>query len=115
MNQFLEKTFQEFLDRIPKGGGLFIRPGDNLASAKHISPKDEAEGFTLEEFYELLECDTIEVARCQSTRLDGWILVIDEEGKFTGKLPNSAATACYNNPSDFIVGNAILMRSEDMK
>ncbi len=40
----------------------------------------------------------------------GFAMMVDEEGKLKGKPCNLLATAFYNNPYDWIVGDAILMK-----
>lgn len=59
--------------------------------------------FTLEELYELLHCEMVQVVVTRS----GMILIVDEEGKLRDKEQNFIATILYANPNDFIVGYAI--------
>ena len=80
-----------------------------------IEPKDPKKGFLLQECYELLECDTIEVVYIKHP----YILIIDEEGKFKDPCyVNRVATARaerYISENDFIAGHAIYCRSSELK
>ena len=71
--------------------------------------------FTLEELYKKLDCKLIEVVSLQ----EGWILIIDEEGKLNGKKINDIATSYFRKAkpyvNDFIVGDVILCPSNLLK
>jgi Domain of unknown function (DUF3846) len=76
-----------------------------------ISPENGTD-FQLEEMYSLLECEMIEIVY---PRDYPWkILIIDEEGKLTGKQVNIPATQIFGY-DDVIVGSAILCDSEMVK
>lgn len=60
--------------------------------------------FHLPQLYEVLECETIEIAHTTEV---AHILIIDEEGKIKGKYPNKMATEICANTSDYIAGHAI--------
>ena len=73
------------------------------------------ETFGLEEMYELLGCELIEIVTLRNSED---ILVIDEEGKYNNsKVINDEATEIAAKhggiaPYDYIVGDALLCRSE---
>jgi hypothetical protein len=78
-----------------------------------VEPQDPLKGFQLEELYKMLECDTIEVV---PTLKRGWILIIDEEGKFKENEINLKATALFPGKAyDCIVGKALLCRDSQLK
>jgi hypothetical protein len=74
-----------------------------------VSPANASRGFTLDEVYELLDCDLVQVVELG----DGQAMIIDEEGKVYGrKGPNPAATKLaqpYLMPGDEIVGHALVV------
>jgi hypothetical protein len=72
-----------------------------------VIPSNLKRGFTLEEMYFLLECDTIEVV----TLADGRLMVIDENGKLLKRPVNNKATELFledRDPLDYIVGPALV-------
>ena len=80
-------------------------------TVERISPKN-GEEFVLKEVYELLQCSLVEVVYLGG----GYIMIIDEEGKFSGKAVNEKATrkAIAANaifPGDYIVGDAVFCES----
>jgi len=82
-----------------------------------VAPQNGSD-FSLEELYEIVGCKTIGIVRLRT----GQILVIDEEGKFTGpnhgpKPPNEIATwlaFTVIGAGDFIAGTALLCRSNQI-
>lgn len=76
-------------------------------NVKTVDPKNETD-FKLEELYEMLECDMIEVVPLKHD----YIMIIDEEGKLKEKDFNSPATQVYHtafpNIHDVIVGHALV-------
>ena len=92
---------------------LFIKADGKL---EFIEPENGTD-FSLEELYEKLNCDLVEVVYPYVH--SGCILIIDEEGKLFSKRPNLIATAIFEcgdaNACDFIVGDAILCRTEMFK
>ena len=84
-----------------------------------IRPKNGTD-FQLKELYDLLGCKLIEIARSQSVAQIGrankdYILIIDEEGKFSNKRVNVLATEWYSNTFDIIVGDVILCHKDMLK
>lgn len=84
---------------------------------KEISPGNGTD-FSLKELYELLKCDLIEVVRLQG----GFIMILDELGKFRSDVmminPIATAMAMTNSAlqaGDFIVGNAILCKKDELR
>lgn len=66
--------------------------------------------FKLEELYKLLDCEMIEIIHLGG-HFDGQIMIIDEEGKLTGKQRNRVATDIFmvdRTWSDTIVGKALV-------
>ncbi len=88
---------------------------DSSAESRPISPAN-GEKFTFEELYPILGCDTIEVVDLE----DGRCLLIDENGKLTGKPLNDQATfeavaAGALMESDFIAGHAVLCSGSQLR
>jgi hypothetical protein len=85
-----------------------IEPG---GSNKEIKPSNNT--FTLEEMYEAVECDLVEFVYLS----DGYIMVIDEEGKNHNKTLNAEATDIAEDvifPGDYIAGNALLCNPNEI-
>lgn len=83
-----------------------------------VRPERPAEGFKLAQLYALLGCDMIEIVRLG----DGYIMVIDEEGKCKDPIVvNPAATYFAKDvaqaiaPDDCIVGHALVCRDSEVK
>lgn len=79
-----------------------------------VTPKGEK--FSLDELYELLKCELIEVVRLTPSIN----MIIDEEGKFTKSEINGAATFVAHvveaiQPDDFIVGDVIVCNTEEFE
>lgn len=63
-------------------------------SESFIYPLDKREGFTLEELYFILECDTIQTVRLGKD----YAMILDEESKLKeGAVLNQAATDLYES------------------
>lgn len=95
-----------------KSGFLFTVDG----MIKMVSPKNESDGFRLEELYAMLSCDLVEVVYPQGTfQLDhAWespILICDENGLGVKRL-NRLATLVAGFP---IVGDCLMCESEQFK
>ena len=74
-------------------------------SRDDISPKNGKKFEFVGEAYDLIDATMIQV--CETH--DGRLLLVDEEGKMSGKRVNDAATALYiHGAYDPIVGNAIV-------
>lgn len=72
---------------------------------KFVTPINGS-SFTLEELYNLIDCETIEVINLT----DDFILIIDEEGKLKDKYVNNFATDIAIESlqeGDYIAGNAV--------
>lgn len=81
----------------------------------NIEPKNADNGFTLQECYNHIGCDLIEVVDL----LDGNILICDEEGALISNpeqnlVASTLATTAYNYQMT-IFGNVILCKSEELK
>lgn len=78
-----------------------------------VAPRNGTD-FQLEELYEMLECQSIEVVF--RTLLPGTIMVIDEEGKLKGRPVNAFATILYQyGYNDPIIGHALLCYKGELK
>lgn len=74
-----------------------------------IQPKD-GKRFTLEELYEMLDCETVERVFIEGTKV---IMIVDENGKLKRRPRNQTATMIYHrrqrmNPWDWITGDALV-------
>tara|TARA_R110001606_G_scaffold397937_1_gene575776 strand:+ start:2206 stop:2481 length:276 start_codon:yes stop_codon:yes gene_type:complete len=83
-----------------------------LGSVEAIDVKPEnGSTFTLQELYKIVDCSMVEFLY-----IDGYIMIIDEEGKLNNKSVNDVATYHYRKHSknhDYVVGNALVCdRSE---
>lgn len=77
---------------------------DELGNISIIKPKNGTD-FSLEELYELIECELVEVGRTNDNNL----LIFDEEGKLKNKTINIIAISVYKHAShDCIVGKVVL-------
>lgn len=72
-------------------------------SIEEVLPKN-GNSFELHELYKLLNCSMIETMTVGKKK----IMIIDEEGKFTGKDYNEKATEMMGYTSDFIVGKVLV-------
>ncbi len=84
-------------------------------SERDIAPANGTD-FTLEEMYAALGCDMIEIVYL----LDDRIMVIDEEGKLSGKAENGTATMLAADdlgirPSDYIAGTALICADGEVR
>jgi hypothetical protein len=83
-------------------------------SSTPVKPENGTD-FKLEELYKLIGTDMVEVVPLANGR----ILVIDEEGKLKGKGVNAEADRLFQVKrmqwGDYIVGDAVLMDSEDFR
>ena len=85
-------------------------------TAMDITPKNGTD-FQLDELYEALDCELVEVIRIPWA---GKIVVIDEEGKFSGKGVNEEITHYLRYHSaiasyDYIIGDAIICGTEELR
>ena len=80
---------------------MFI-PADPTQPTREVFPKDKEDGFSLQELYTLLSCDTIEVVYLPSE--EGQIMIVDEEGKLAQKPRNERATklAQFVSPKEMV-------------
>lgn len=90
---------------------LFLEDG----TVRHLEPVSPAEGFKFKgELYDILDCDRIEAVPFP----DNTMLLVDEEGKLSGKGINHAATALwygYYGNTDIVVGHALHCRRDELK
>lgn len=75
---------------------------------------DNGTDFQLQELYELLEVDTIEIVKSSNGR---HLVVIDEEGKLKPDpvVNGLASILCFPGGRDMIVGNALICDTEEIK
>ena len=74
-----------------------------------IQPKN-GKRFTLEELYEMLDCETVERVFIEGTKV---IMIVDENGKLKRRPRNQTATMIYHrrqrmNPWGWIAGDALV-------
>ncbi len=89
---------------------------DGNGRAKLVQPSNRNHGFTLDELYKLLDCETVEVVNLH----DGRLMVIDEEGKFKeNHFVNPKATRMLHlaggMPDDYIAGLALICSQEEFQ
>ena len=111
-----ERLMEALLNQIPKNGGLLFTEKALPWEGKQVYPKNP-DGLELEEFYREIECETIEVVQLFD-QLEGYILVIDEEGRLKNKPENIGATEMFRvgrNTGENIVGRAILMKGDEFR
>ena len=81
-------------------------------TGEYIDYKPEnGKNFKLQELYKKIGCKLIEVVSLN----DGWIMIIDEEGKLNDKPVNNIGTAYLRqtrHTQDYIVGDIVLCPSE---
>jgi Domain of unknown function (DUF3846) len=90
---------------------LWIPPRGEM---RDVFPKNIVEGFTLEELYELIGCDVIDIVGIA----DGQKMVVDDEGHLKRLPPNLRATAFYQQGRGTgwaIVGNVVLCLPAELK
>lgn len=77
-----------------------------------VEPKNPKEGFSLEELYEIIETDMVEVISISKDS----IMIMDEEGKLKGKDVNEEATLLAGVlPYDRIVGTVVVCKTNQFK
>lgn len=79
-------------------------------STIEVEPKSKEKGFQLEELYEMIGCDLIEIVRLPDNE---HILIVDEEGAIKDGVP-------YNDIVSFmfwthIFGNALYCKTNEIK
>ena len=66
---------------------------------------DDGKSFHLEQLYKLLECDMVELQMLgEGVHPAGPQMIMDEEGKLTGKETNEKATKLWAKTHDLTVG-----------
>lgn len=80
---------------------------------RNVKPRN-GETFELEELYELLEVDMIEIVPSSNGRQ---LVVIDEEGKLKQNpiVNGLASIACFPGGRDMIVGNALICNPNEIE
>jgi hypothetical protein len=77
-----------------------------------VEPSNIANGFTLNEVYNLLETDMIERRPTDS----GFYIIMDEEGKQKGREINRKATALlFPKGGDFVVGTVLMVTEDELQ
>jgi len=82
-------------------------------TSEEITPKNGSD-FSLEELYELLDCDSVEVVPL--TKFNS--IIVDEEGKLKDKECNIYASKIYQkflNTTDVLVGDCLMINNEELK
>lgn len=73
-----------------------------------VVPEDPKSGFSLDELYRLIDCETIEVV----TLKDGRVMVMDEDGRAKRLPVNVPATKLYMEAGGLtgwaVVGNVVI-------
>ena len=91
-------------------------------SIQEIRPS-KGKSFKLDQMYEALSCDFIDVHRPQHGPYQDWVFVFDDEGNFRERPINPLATALWYesyppdqfSPVDVVAGPVLLMKSRLMK
>ena len=102
-----------------EGAAMLLRTD---GSTQEIKPTN-GKSFKLDQMYEALNCDFIDVHRPQHGPHQDWIIVFDDEGKFKERPINPLATALWYesypldrySPVDVVAGPVLLMKSRMMK
>ena len=82
---------------------------------ENVTPAN-GKDFQLQELYDLVECEMIEIVRRIGRHSSRSVIVIDEEGKLTGKPLNQNATNVAKiDHRDCIVGNALVCEDGEME
>lgn len=77
-----------------------------------VHPAKPRDGFSLEEMYRLLDCDTVEMRYMD----DGRILMMDEDGKSKNRPANREATIiAFPRGGDLVVGAVLLCEASEIK
>lgn len=91
-----------------------LKPDGSILDA---TPANKRTGFTLEEMYKLIDCETIQAIDLST----GEIMVIDEESKLRAQVPprNRRATMLLHvaggAPDDYIAGNALICSGKEFQ
>ena len=92
---------------------VLIKPNGNVSVVKPANPE---QGFTLDELYKLVECETVQMVNLLGNKT----MWIDEEGKFreVHEVNEMATTMLHKAggmPDDYIVGNALICDEGEVK
>lgn len=101
---------------MPAVGAAMLLTTDG--STREIRPTN-GKSFELSQLYEALSCDYVDVIAPQHGPYQGYIMVIDDEGKFRERPINPLATAAWYqtypladySPVDVVAGPVLLMKS----
>jgi hypothetical protein len=77
---------------------------------EEIIPEDGS-FFSLKELYSLLNCSLVELVNVNRD----YIMIVDEEGRLTGKPINEKASDLVKDRYDFIVGDVIVCHQNYFK
>lgn len=89
---------------------ILMRIGEDM---REVLPKNGS-NFELEELYELLDCDMVQVIPLK----DGMEMIFDEEGKLKDHRVNHCATGYALGclfPGDYIAGHALVINSSEFE
>jgi hypothetical protein len=103
-----------------EGAGTLL---DLDGSTREVRPKRDRTTFRFMQLYKMMDCDTIQVHHLDHGPWQGYILLIDENGKFDGAPINPLATAIWfqtyppadYSPIDVVCGKVVLMKSEMLR
>lgn len=110
----------QFAAMLPAEGAAMLLETDGTMS--ELRPA-KGKSFKLKQLCKAIGCEWIEVLTPQDGPYQGYIMVIDEEGKHAQRAINPLATAIWYetyplaeySPVDVVVGPVILMKSELLK
>jgi hypothetical protein len=111
---------RQFAAMIPaEGAAMLLETDGTLTELRPTKGKT----FKLKQLYKAIGCEYIEVLAPQHGPYQGYIMVIDEEGKHAQRAINPLATAIWYetypvaeySPVDVVVGPVLLMKSELLK
>lgn len=72
--------------------------------------KTDKKNLTLQDCYKATESDIVQMVHCYGLK-HSYTMVLDEEGKLTGRFLNMLATMMYANPYDVIVGTVVITKT----
>jgi hypothetical protein len=92
-------------------------------STQELRPTGKRSTFRFKQLYPLIDADTIQIHHLDHGPWQGYILLMDENGKFSGAPTNPLATAIWfqtyppadYSPIDIVCGTVVLMKSEMLR
>lgn len=73
--------------------------------------KTDKKNLTLQDCYKATESDIVQLVHCYCMK-HSYTMVLDEEGKLTGRFLNGLATMMYNIPYDVVVGTVVITKTD---